>query len=193
MMFSRYRRVLALLAGLGALGAAGAQERVVPDTYTAVTTNMTPGGVELKADILSWSDEEARALVIEALASEDPQAALQDLPSLGVVWRSGSAVGHSIKYAHRSADGAGNESILLVTDRRIGSTSFAAWETENPVTETPLDYSVIEFSTADGTGTMSLAAEVLFDIDDNTLSLDSGNRQPVLTDVVKAPPPYWAN
>lgn len=191
-MLNRYRRVLALVAGLGALGVAGAQERTVPETYTAVTRNMTPSGVELKADILSWSDDEGRALVVEALASEEPLEALRELPSLGVIWRSGSAVGHSIKYAHRSVAADGDESVLLVTDRRIGSTSFEAWEVENPVTETPLEYSVVEFSTGDGSGTLSLAAEIMFDIEDNTLSLDPGGRVSVLTDVAKAPPPYWA-
>ena len=61
---------LAILAA-GALLAAGvaAEERPVPDTFTAVTTNMQPADVELKADILAWSTAEQRQQVIAALAA----------------------------------------------------------------------------------------------------------------------------
>lgn len=182
-----------LLAVMTVGGAPLAQERQVPDTYTAVTTHMTPADVEIKADILQWSSDEERAAVVAALTeAEDPVAALQELPTLGVVWRSGSAVGHAIKYAVRETGANGSETITLVTDKRVGSTSFNAWTAEDGVA-TPPDYSVLVLSTGgDREGTMSLAAEVVIDAEANTVSLARGEGTPVLTNVTRQPPPYWA-
>lgn len=181
----------AMMAGLS--GATLAQDRPIPDTYTAVTTNMSPADVELKVDVLRWSDDEQRAGVIEALAAEDPVAALSALDSVGVVWRSGSAVGHSIKYAHRETDAAGAETITLVTDKAVGSTSFTPWEADNPAVDSSPGYSVIEMTTgASARGSMSLAAAVMIDAETNTISLDWQGADPLLTGVSKQPPPYWA-
>jgi hypothetical protein len=170
-----------------------AQERTVPDTYTAITTNMTPADVEIKADVIRWSTEEERAAVLEALAdAEDGVAALRGLPTLGVVWRSGSAVGSSIKYADRVTAADGSERITLVTDKPVGATSFNPWTAENPGVATELDYSVIEMTTgAEGQGTMSLAAAVTVDTGSKRIGLDSGAAPGVLTRARKVPKPYW--
>lgn len=186
--------VLAASAALAALPAAAAEQRPVPDTYTMLTTHMTPADVELKADILKWSTDEERAAVVAALTeAEDPVEALRALPTVGVVWREGSAVGHSVKYAYRQTLDDGSEKVTLVTDRRIGSTSFEPWSAETPVQETPLDYSVIEMTTGpSGTGTMSLAAKIVVDADTGMVSLDHASGTPVLTSVRLQPKPYWA-
>ena len=76
---------LLLFGGLAAGIAVPAQERPVPDTYTAVTANMSPDGVELKADVIRWSSSEERAAVIAALTAEEPAMALRELPTAGVV------------------------------------------------------------------------------------------------------------
>ena len=182
----------ALAAGLS--GAAVAQERRVPETYTAVTQNMTPAGVELRADVLNWSTDEERAAAIEAMAAEDPRAALTALPTAGVVWRTGSPVGHAIKYAHRREIPDGGEVVTLVTDRPIGSSSFTPWVAEPPA-ETALAYSVVELAVpaaGSGEGTMAIAAEVRIDAAAATVALDRSGRTAVLGDVVKQPKPYWA-
>ena len=193
----RLGRPVALLAVLAltmatAAPAADAQQREVPDTYTAVTVDMTPADVELKADVLRWSSDDERAAVVAALTeAEDVVAALRELPTLGVVWREGSAVGHSIKYAHRTVHDDGSETVTLVTDKRIGSTSFNPWTIANPLRETPLEYSVLEMTTGDA-GTLSLAAEPVVDTAAATITLDRTGPA-VLTDVTKQPKPYWAN
>jgi hypothetical protein len=185
--------LLALTVAGTATNPLRAEERVVPDTYTAVTTHMSPADVELKADILNWSTDEQRGAVISALAADDPVAALRELPTLGVVWRSGSAVGYSIKYAHRDAADDGTETITLVTDRAVGSTSFMPWTAEHPAVESSPPYSVIELETGAGAkGTMSLAAPVVIDEDAKLVSLDMQGSAPLLANVVKQPPPYWA-
>jgi hypothetical protein len=170
-----------------------AQDRRIPETYTAVTTGMTPADVELKADILQWSSDEQRAAVVAALTeSDDPVAALQELPTLGVVWRNDSAVGSAIKYAQRETAADGSETITLVTDKRVGATSFNPWVADgSPVAEPP-PYSIIQMNVGDGIGTMSLAAEAFIDTGNATVALDTESGLPVLTKVMKAPKPYWA-
>jgi hypothetical protein len=173
-----------------------AQGRTAPDTYTAVTTNMSPSGVELKADILEWSDEDARAAVIEAISeSEDAGDALAELPTVGVVWRSGSAVGSAIKYAARSNSADGAEQVVLVTDKPVGATSFNPWTVEGIESE-PLDYSVILLdrpANGTGSGTLSLAAEVVLDADAAVISLRQQSGAPMLLAEVRLEPkPYWA-
>jgi hypothetical protein len=184
---------VAAAAVIGSVPApAAAQDRQVPDTYKAVTVNMSPADVELKADVLRWSSDEERAAVVAALGQEDPAAALRELPTLGVVWRSGSAVGHSIKYAYRTESADGSETLTFVTDKAIGATSFSPWAADTPATDAAdLGYSVIEMTT-NGEGTMSLAAPVVIDEAASFVSLDSGAAAAILTSVRKEPPPYWA-
>lgn len=186
---------LLLLGGLAVGTVAGAQQRQVPDTYTAVTANMSPAGVELKADVIHWSSAAERAAVVAALGAEDVPVALRALPTAGVIWRSGSAVGHSIKYAHRETGADGSETITLLTDRPIGASSFNAWVANDPA-DVALDYSVVEFTVPPdgdgGQGTMSFAAEVRIDGEASSLSLDAGTRAPLLQDTAREPKPYWA-
>ncbi|HUF72715.1 MAG TPA: hypothetical protein VMR74_07445 [Gammaproteobacteria bacterium] len=189
---------LVIILGIPALVApAQAQEQPVPDTFLAITTNMTPADAELKADVIRWSTDEERAAVIAALQSEeDRAAALRELPTVGVVWRSGSAVGHSIKYAHRSEGENGGERITLVTDRPIGFTSFRPWEADDPATDAALDYSVVEMTIGDGDagqGMMSLSAPVTIDADAGVVSLEPVDAPALLTNVREAPKPYWAS
>lgn len=194
---TKSRITLAAVASVAVFGslAAPAQERVVPDTYTAVTTNMTPAGVELKADILRWSDEQARSAFIEALGAEDVSSALSGLPSLGVVWRSGSAVGTSVKYAYRAGLPDGGERVILATDKRIGATSFNPWTAgDAPHDRDQLPYTVIELVTdpnGGGTGMMSFAADVVIDREAHMLALEGATAE-LLTDVQLQPKPYWA-
>ena len=186
--------VLSVALVVAAAMPAVAQERVVPDTYLAVTTNMSPAGVELKADVLRWSTEDEREAAIAALQSEEPSAALRALPSMGVIWRSNSAVGNAIKYAHRSEAADGGERITLITDRKLGYSTFNPWRADAPATDESLDYSVMEMTVGEtgGHGTLSLSAEVIVDTDSMLVSLDRGDSAWLLTDVRMAPKPYWA-
>jgi hypothetical protein len=171
-----------------------AQERRIPETYTGITANMTPAGIELKADILEWSTDAQRQAAVAALTdADDPVAALRALPTLGVVWRSDSAVGAAIKYAERRTGSDGSETVTRVTDKRVDSTSFNPWSADAAEVSTRHPYSVIEFSTGNGTGTLALAAAVRIDTDNARVSLDRSGGAPVLAAVRKAPKPYWAD
>jgi hypothetical protein len=173
-----------------------AQERPIPDTYLAVTTNMEPADVQIKADVLRWSSDDERAEVISALQSEAPADALKELPSMGVVWRENSSVGNSIKYAHRTRTENGGERVTLVTEKQIAYTSFKPWQAAQPAADVSTAYTVIEMNIAasgNGQGTMSLGAEVSIDTEAALIGLAAENSAPLLTEVRMAPKPYWAS
>ena len=182
----------ALLLATGALA-----EKPSPDTYEATLTGVSAMGITLKIEVLSWSDAAGREAVVAALGEENELAkALDKLPSVGAVWQSGSAIGHSVKYAHRVTDADGTQHITLVTTKPLDSYSFKPWTLTSGTAPPRLPYGVIEFKLdgkGNGTGTSSLAAEVAVDTTAHTVSLKTGNGAPtLLTGVKSMPKPYWA-
>jgi hypothetical protein len=174
-----------------------AQQRPSPDTYESTLTGVTPAGITLKIEVLSWSDEGQRDAVIGALGDGDETAKeLDKLPSVGAVWQSGSAVGHSIKYAQRVAEADGSQRIVLVTSKPLDSYSFKPWTLTNGTAPPALPYGVLELhvdSNGVGSGTFSLAAEVAVDAAAHTVGLKTGSNTPMLLSGVKLlPKPYWA-
>ncbi len=105
-----------------------AAPRLVADTFTATTANMTPAGLGLRIQILEWQEADARAEVVATLAAgADAATPLGKLPTVGYVWPDGSPVGYSVKYAHRAPQPDGGERITLVTDKPLGSYDFKGW------------------------------------------------------------------
>src|SRR5690606_34178152 len=145
------------------------------DRFTATTTGMTPSGTELRVDVLEWSDDGARAAVVDALTDESEAAAeLRALPTVGYVWVSGSGVGYAIKYAHRMTAEDGRERVTFVTDRRLGACGFEPWSVDTRQDDEALEYSVVELyldSAGQGAGSLSLAAEVIVDPESQTVTL----------------------
>ena len=173
-----------------------APERDVPDTYTAVTANMKPSGVTLRFVVTQWSNGAQRADVVAALNdAEDPVAALAELPTMGIVWRSGSAVGTLIKYADRQTVANGDEVVTLVTAKPLGPMS-RPWVADDASQSAPSQYSVVQMNVnaqGTGVGTISLAADVLVEPESTKVSLDRGETvAPLLTEVARVPKPYWA-
>lgn len=195
------RRAASLCVGLATLllvPAAFAQSsKPAPDTYEATLTGVSATGITLKIEILNWSDDAGREAVVAALGegNELPKA-LDKLPSLGAVWQSGSAVGHSIKYAERVAEADGSQRLTFVTTKPLDSYSFKPWTLTSGTAAPRLPYGVIELkvdSKGNGTGTLSLAAEVAIDATAHTVSLKTGSATPtLLTGVKLLPKPYWA-
>lgn len=187
MSVKRTSFALAALTGAALLasGPLGAEVRRVQETYTATTTGMTPAGLNLRFQVLEWSSDDARAEVVATLA--DP-AALAKLPTVGYVWPAGSPVGYTVKYAQRTTADDGRDRITFVTDKVVGSYDFKKWSVAGappPQGASPAGYSVVELYVDDageGTGTLSLAADVIIDEDAATVSLASGAAE-VLTDV----------
>jgi hypothetical protein len=180
---------LAALGGLAVLvaGSLGAEVRRVQETYTATTTGMTPAGVSLRFQVLEWSSDAARADVI---ASLEDKAALAKLPTVGYIWPSGSPVGYTVKYAHRSKTDDGRDRITFVTDKVMGSYDFKKWSVADgqPPPSTAA-YSVVELyvdGDGSGEGNLSLATDVAVDTGSSTVTLASGDTR-LLTDVKRQP------
>ena len=183
----------ALAVGLATV--AHAQSVPVPDTFTATTTAMTPSGVELKITVREWSDDAGRAAVVAAIdGGGDVHAALASLPTVGYVWQSGSAIGYSVKYAHRTTTADG-ERVTFVTDKVVGSYGLKPWTAQTPSGTRELSYSVVELrlsGSASGSGTLSLAADVALDASAGVVTLAAKpGAQSVLTNAKLEPKPYW--
>jgi hypothetical protein len=181
--------VLGALASTLAASVIDAAPRLPLDTFTATTAHMTPAGVQLRLQIIEWQEPEARAEVVATLAAgADAATPLGKLPTVGYAWPNGSPVGYSLKYAHREPAGDGRERITLVTDKRLGSYDFKGWSVASPAVNNDAPYSVIELYVSDagtGTGTLSLAGEVVLDEAAGTLALQSGSGAPSLLENVK--------
>jgi len=167
---------LVAVTSLVVLDPAAAQVRPVQDTFTATTAGMTPTGLALRLQVLEWTDDAARAEVVTALQNTDAPA-LRQLPTVGYLWPAGSPVGYSIKYAQRTTTAAGGERITFVTDRPVGSYDYKPWSVAAATAKPAVDYSVIELyldAGGNGTGNLSLAADVVIDAATNTVSLAEG-------------------
>ena len=185
-------------AGLSALLLAPAAfaDKPSPDTYEATLTGVSATGT-LKIEILNWSDAAANEAVVAALGEESELSkTLDKLPSIGAVWQSGTAVGHSVKYATRVTDADGTQHVTVVTTKPLDSFSFKPWTLTSGTAPPRLQYGVIELKVdgkGSGTGTLSLAAEVAIDTTAHTVSLKMGSGTPtLLTGVKLVPKPYWA-
>ena len=84
---------------------------------------MSAPGVELRINVLRWSEEADREAVLSVIEpaleagagdegdGESVSDALQELQTVGFIWTGGS-LGYALKYAHRTedADGASTSS-----------------------------------------------------------------------------------
>ena len=169
---------MAAIAMFMASHAYAAGPRLVADTFTATTENMTPAGLNLRMQIIEWQEAEARTEVVATLAAgADAPTPLAKLPTVGYVWPSGSPVGYSVKYAYRTQQPNGGERVTLVTDKRLGSYDFKGWSVASPAAGNGAPYSVIELDlngSGTGTGTLSLAGEVVLDEKAGTVALKPG-------------------
>jgi hypothetical protein len=164
--------------------------RLVADTFTATTANMTPAGLGLRIQVIEWQEAEARAEAVATIAAgADAPTPLAKLPTVGYVWPNGSPVGYSVKYAHRAQQPNGGERVTFVTDKRLGSYDFKGWSVASPAVANDAPYSVVELElngSGTGTGTLSLAGEVVLDEEAGTVALKPG--APTLLTNVKHEP-----
>jgi hypothetical protein len=177
----------AALAATLLTSAVAAAPRLPLDTFTATTAHMTPAGLQLRMQIIEWQEPAARAEVIATLAAgADAATPLGKLPTVGYAWPSGSPVGYSLKYAHREPTGDGRQRITLITDKRLGSYDFKGWSVASPAVNNDAPYTVIELHVSDagaGTGTLSLAGDVVLDEEAGTVALQSAAGPSLLENV----------
>jgi hypothetical protein len=164
--------------------------RLVADTFTATTANMTPAGLDLRIQVIEWQEPDARAEAVATMAAgADAPTPLAKLPTVGYVWPEGSPVGYSLKYAYRMQLPNGAERVTFVTDKRLGSYDFKGWSVASPAVANDARYSVIELDlngSGAGTGTLSLVGEVVLDAEAGTVALKPG-APTLLTNVKREP------
>ena len=88
-----------------------------------------------------------------------------------------------------AADAARTLVATFVTDKSVGSYDYKKWSVAGATAKPEAGYSVIELyldAAGNGTGTLSLAADVVVDAATNTVSLASGGTS-VLTQVRRQP------
>lgn len=113
------------------------------------------------------------------------------LPTLGYVWPSSSSLGFAIKYATHEMAADGSERITLVTARRLGAYGLEPWAATESArgTDEPFTVLVLRLKPDDtGDGTMSFAAEPMFDASAGTVALAHADTAPVLLEARRGQP-----
>jgi hypothetical protein len=103
--------------------------------------------------------------------------ALQDMPRVGYI-RTPDRVGWDLHFARKVPLPDGGERVVLVTDRRIGF-----WEASNRPRSIDYPFTVIELHLnrdGEGEGKMSLATKIIADKENNVVTLENYDIQPVL-------------
>ena len=108
-------------------------------------------------------------------------AALEKAPTVGYVWSS-EVAGYSIRYAAKMPEAGGGQRIILLTDRRLGSTNDL-WKPTGSAAVTPYEFSLIELhvnSKGEGEGKASLTGKLAVDSAAKTMALDDYADLPVI-------------
>ena len=195
----RWRFVIAMVAtGVIAVSVVAVAQTENVERFTATTVNMQPEGEALRINVLRWLSEADRGDVLAHLGDADGSeaaAAAEDLPAVGFIWPSSSGVGYALVYAHRGAAQDGGEHITVVTRYPLGLPGPEPWQAIGGARSlTADDFTVVELrlnSSGHGEGKMSLATDVTFDGEANTVSLENYDAAPVLLeDVTRQPERY---
>lgn len=137
-------------------------------------------GETITIDIRRWSTEEERGKLFTAYSQGPQQAAegMQKAESVGYIWRSGSGLGQSVRYAFDTKLPDGRQRVVLVTsdnilewNRRPGTVSS---EPAPPLT-------VVELRLpASGPGEGKMSAKVQANSAGQLLSIDGYDAAPVV-------------
>jgi len=155
------------------------------ERFTAAAINMnngTAGTIEIVVN--RWSTDAERDRLMSVMLERGPDKlldALQDLPRVGY-FRTPDSIGWDVHFARRTPGADGGERVTLVTDRRIGF-----WEASRQPRSIDYPFTVIELRLnrdGEGQGKMSVATKIIADKDNNIITLENYDLQPVqLTNV----------
>jgi hypothetical protein len=174
-------------AALLSLAASG-QTLGSPQRYTATAintngNNASAGTIDISVD--RWSTDKERDTLVSTMVQKGADKlveVLQDMKPVGHFGAPGR-LSWDLRFARRIPLVEGGERVVLVTDRRI---SF--WEARNQPRSIDYPFTVIELrlnAEGEGEGKMSLATKVIHDKDNNMITLENYNLQPVLLTKVK--------
>ena len=184
------RYALMMTAAVGGLlataAAAPAQVETRYETYSATAANLSVGsGEALRINVFRWSSDDERQKALSALGEKGDKGlpgALASAPSAGYLWTS-ETLGYTLRYAYKQALPAGGERVILLTDRRLGSWSRVPWNVAATRDAGDDAFTVIELRLnrdGEGEGKMSIATKIIPDKENNIVTLENYDIQPVL-------------
>jgi hypothetical protein len=163
-----------------------AQTSGSPERYTAGAIDPNrgrAGNIEIVVD--RWSTDAERDRLMKVAMDKGPEKlldALQDVKRVGYI-RTPDSIGWDLRFARRIPGEDGGERVVLVTDRRIGF-----WEAVNRPRTIDYPFTVIELRfnrDGEGEGKMSLATRIIADKENNIITLENFDLQPVMLTQVK--------
>lgn len=161
-------------------GAPAAATTGIVAHFTSTAVNLERvAGETITIDIRRWSTDEERTKFLAAYSQGAQQAAegMQKAESVGYIWRSGSGLGQSVRYAFDTKLPDGRQRVVLVTtdnilewNRRPGSVS----------TEPAPPLTVVELRLpTTGPGEGKLSAKVRVDSAGQLLTVDGYETTPI--------------
>jgi hypothetical protein len=160
--------------------AVSAQTMGTPERYTGSAININNGRADnIDITVNRWSTDKQRDTLMEVMRTKGPEKlldVLQDMPAMGHFGVPGN-LSWDIHFARKVPLPDGGERVVLVTDRRIGF-----WEAANQPRSIDYPFTVIELRLnrdGDGEGTMSIATKVIYDKEQNMITLENFQNQPV--------------
>jgi hypothetical protein len=163
-----------------------AQTMGTPERYTANAINMNRGAAgSIDIVVNRWSTDKDRDRLMSVMMEKGPEKlldALQDMPRMGYI-KTPDSIGWDLHFARKMPGKDGGERVVLVTDRRIGF-----WEARNQPRSIDYPFTVIELRLnrdGEGEGKMSIATKIIPDKENNIVTLENFDIQPVLLTNIK--------
>lgn len=157
-----------------------AQTSGSPERYTANAINQNTGAAG-RIDIVvnRWSTNAERDTLMRVMdkGPEKLLDALQDMRRVGY-FRTPDSIGWDLHFARKMPQPDGGERVVLVTDRRIGF-----WEASNRPRSFDYPFTFIELrlnGDGEGEGKMSVATRIIPDKENNIITLENYDMQPVM-------------
>jgi hypothetical protein len=163
-----------------------AQTMGTPERYVANAVNMNRGAAgTIEIVVNRWSTDKDRDRLMSVMMNKGPEKlldALQDMPRMGYI-KTPDSIGWDLHFARKLPGKDGGERVVLVTDRRIGF-----WEAANRPRSIDYPFTVIELRLnhdGEGEGKISVATKIIADKENNVVTLENYDTQPVLLTSVK--------
>ena len=179
-----FRSLSTIAAAVGSVAlltlAASAQTMGTPERFSASAININNGQAgNIDITVNRWSTDTQRDALMKTVVDKGPDKlldALQDMPVVGHFGAPGN-LSWDIHFARRMALAEGSERVVLITDRRIGF-----WESVNQPRSIDYPFTVIDIRLnrdGEGEGKMSIATKVIYDKNENMISLEDFEISPV--------------
>jgi hypothetical protein len=165
---------------------AGAQTSGSPERYVANAVNLNRGASgTIEIAVNRWSTDAERDRLMKVLLDQGAEKlldVLQDIPRVGY-FRTPDRIGWDLHFARKMNLPDGGQRVVLITDRRI---SF--WEAANRPRSFDYPFTFIELrlnNDGEGEGKMSIATKIIPDKENNIITLENYDIQPVMLTKVK--------